>query len=78
MKAEALAGSQDFQFELVHDPSEQSVIETVLEGMRAYSSPRIGIKFTNDAEVEEEKGGLKVCKAPDPKVIPNRHFWDTV
>lgn len=80
-KAKALTGSLEIQFELVHDVSEQAVIETFLEGMWAYSSypsPASELKFTNAAEVEEAIWGIKVGKAPDPNVIPNGHVWDNI
>ena len=72
-KAEALADSLEAQFQLVTDPSDPVVIETVDVALQAYSYALASEPMlTNPVEVQDAIWGLKVSKAPDPDDIPKR------
>jgi hypothetical protein len=72
-KADALADSQEAQFQLVTDPSVPTVTETFDVGLRSYfMAPEDETKLTKPEEVQEDIRVLKVGKTPGPKCIPNR------
>ena len=60
-------------FQLVTYPSDPAVTDTVDVALRAYLyAPASEPTLTNPVEVQDDILGLKVSKAPDPDIIPNR------